>query len=239
MSFPNLPTPPNSSDPSTFSAKADAFFAALPQWSQDLSSYGNAVSLGFTDTSGTNVTIPTLSVGSATDVTLTVGSGKGFATGMPVMIVAMSALTGARMIGTVSSYVESTLVVTVQHAIGAGSTYSAWRISLSAPVLSSQLWTLVDRTASATINCANANYFTRTVSAGTTFVFSNAPSGQVYSFTLEIDHTAGTITWPAGVYWPYGISAPSLTAGKKHLFVFTTTDGGATWHGAILPNYNG
>jgi hypothetical protein len=238
MTFPNLPPPPNTSDPSTFSARADAFFAEIPDWSADLSAYGNGISLGFTSVSSTSLTVPTLTAGGTSSVTLTVEASKGFAVGMPVMVVATAALTGARMLGTVSAYNSTTgsLTVVVQHAIGAGSTFAAWRVTLTAPVLSSQLWTLVDTTAGSTIDCGLANYFTRTVSAATTFAFSNAPSGQAYSFTLEVDHVSGVITWPASVVWAFG-QTPSLIAGRKHLFVFSTTNGGTLWRGAALSNF--
>lgn len=238
MPFPNLPPAPNTADPLNFAPTADVFFGELVQWADDLASYGNAVSLGFSASSTTSLTVPTLAAGATTTVTLMVQTGKGFAVGMPIMLVATAALTGARMLGTVSAYNAGTgsLSVVVQHAIGAGSSYAAWRVALTAPVLSSQLWTLVDATASTTINCNLANYFTRTVSGGAAFGFTNAPAGQVYSFTLEVDHVSGAITWPAAVVWAFG-QMPPLTAGRKHLFVFSTTSGGALWRGAALSNF--
>lgn len=86
------------------------------------------------------------------------------------------------------------------------------------------------------VDCSLSNYFTKTVSANTTFTFSNAPSGVAYSFTLEIDHTSGTITWPASVKWP-GNTAPTLISGKTHLFVFVTDDGGSRWRGGAIIEY--
>jgi len=88
-----------------------------------------------------------------------------------------------------------------------------------------------------TVDCSLGNAFGKTISTNSTFVFSNAPpSGRDYSFKLIVDHTAGTITWPASVVWPGG-AAPSLTTGKKHLFWFTTNNGGTTWRGACLADY--
>lgn len=87
------------------------------------------------------------------------------------------------------------------------------------------------------IDCGLSNYFTKTIAANSTFTFSNVPSGVAYSFTLELTHTSGTVTWPTGVVWSGG-TAPSLIAGKTHLFMFVTDDGGTTWHAASLPNYN-
>jgi len=86
------------------------------------------------------------------------------------------------------------------------------------------------------IDCGLSNYFTKTIAANSTFTFSNVPSGVAYSFTLELTHTSGTVTWPTSVKWA-GDVAPSLTTGKTHLFVFTTDDTGSRWRGAYLTNY--
>jgi len=86
------------------------------------------------------------------------------------------------------------------------------------------------------INCGLGNYFTKTIAANSTFTFSNVPSAVSYSFILELTHTSGTVTWPASVVWPENIT-PSLTAGKTHLFIFVTDDGGTRWRGAANANY--
>lgn len=86
------------------------------------------------------------------------------------------------------------------------------------------------------IDCSTANYFTKTISANSTFTFSNAPSSRAYGFTLELTHTSGTVTWPAAVKWPAD-TAPTLTTGKTHLFVFVTDDGGTRWRGASSIDY--
>lgn len=86
------------------------------------------------------------------------------------------------------------------------------------------------------VDCSASNYFTKTIAANSTFTFSNVPSGVAYSFTLELTHTSGTVTWPTSVNWSGG-TAPSLTTGKTHLFMFVTDDGGTVWHAAALPNY--
>lgn len=238
MTFPSLPPAPNTAQPLNFTPTADLFFSELVDWASQLAAYGNAVSLGFTASSSTSLAVPTLAAGATTTLALTVEAGKGFGIGMPIMLAATASLTGARMLGTVSAYNSGTgaLSVVVQHTIGSGSTFAAWRVTLTAPLLSSQLWTLADTTASTTINCGLANYFTRTVNGATAFTFTNAPSGQVYSFTLEVDHISGAITWPAAVVWAFG-QTPALTAARKHLFVFSTTNGGALWRGAALSNF--
>lgn len=87
------------------------------------------------------------------------------------------------------------------------------------------------------INCSAGVYFTKTIAANSTFTFSSPPaSGTAYAFALEVNHTSGTIAWPAAVRWADN-TAPTLTTGRTHLFVFTTDDGGARWRAAVNPNY--
>jgi hypothetical protein len=94
------------------------------------------------------------------------------------------------------------------------------------------------RTVSAlNVDCTSGNYYIKTITGSSTFTVSNAPaSGSAYSFTLEVIHTSGTITWFSGLEWPGG-TAPTLTTGKTHLFMFLTDDGGSRWRGSSLINY--
>jgi len=86
------------------------------------------------------------------------------------------------------------------------------------------------------IDCSAGNYFTKTISANSTFTFGTVPSSRAYSFVLELTHTSGNVTWPTSVAWPAS-TAPTLTTGKTHLFVFVTDDGGTRWRGASLVDY--
>lgn len=86
------------------------------------------------------------------------------------------------------------------------------------------------------IDCSLGTYFTKTISADSTFTVSNVPSSVAYGFVLELTHTGGNITWFSGVIWPNNLP-PTLTTGKVHLFVFLTDDGGATWRASALNNY--
>lgn len=86
------------------------------------------------------------------------------------------------------------------------------------------------------IDCSLGNYFTKTINGASTFTFSNAPASRAYAFTLELTHTSGAVTWPASVVWP-GNTAPTLTAGKTHLFTFVTDDGGTRWRGVVNADY--
>lgn len=87
------------------------------------------------------------------------------------------------------------------------------------------------------VDCSIGTYFTKTIAGNSTFTFSNAPtSGNAYSFTLEVTHTSGTITWPSSVKWPSD-TTPTLTTGRTHMFVFTTRNGGTRWRGSALVDY--
>ena len=87
------------------------------------------------------------------------------------------------------------------------------------------------------IDLSTGNYFTKTISANSTFTFSNPPSsGTVGSFVLELTHTSGTVAWPSSVKFPAD-TAPTLTTGKTHLFFFVTDDGGTRYRGASLVDY--
>ncbi|ABM32369.1 hypothetical protein QRO08_15755 [Paracidovorax citrulli] len=87
------------------------------------------------------------------------------------------------------------------------------------------------------VDCNHSNYFFQTIFGNAAFSFVNPPaSGVRGSFALEVDHRGGVITWPASVKWPANV-APSLTTGRVHLFMFTTRNGGTTWRGAALSNY--
>jgi len=86
------------------------------------------------------------------------------------------------------------------------------------------------------VDCSAGNYFTKTINANSTFTFSNPPASRAYAFALELTHTSGTVTWPAAVKWPKD-TAPTLTTGKTHIFIFVTDDGGTRWRGAALVDY--
>ena len=85
------------------------------------------------------------------------------------------------------------------------------------------------------IDLSAGNYFTKTISANTTFTVSNAPaSGTSASFILELtDGGSKTVAWFSGVKWPSG-TAPTLTASGVDILGFYSHDGGATWRGLVL-----
>ena len=86
------------------------------------------------------------------------------------------------------------------------------------------------------IDCSTSNYFTKTINANSTFTFSNVPASRAFSFVLELTHTSGTVTWPASVKFPSD-TAPTLTAGKTHIFVLSSNDGGTRFRASSLVDY--
>jgi hypothetical protein len=87
------------------------------------------------------------------------------------------------------------------------------------------------------IDLNDGNYFTKTINGNSTFTFANPPAANtVGSFVLELTHTSGAVEWPTSVKWPAD-TAPSLTSGKTHLFLFVTDDGGTRYRGAALVDY--
>ena len=87
------------------------------------------------------------------------------------------------------------------------------------------------------LDLSTSNYFIKTISGNSTFTFANpAASGTVTAFTLELTHSSGTVTWPSEVKWNAD-TAPTLTTGKTHLFMFVTDDGGSRYRGSALVDY--
>jgi hypothetical protein len=97
--------------------------------------------------------------------------------------------------------------------------------------------TVDSNTLIADIDCSAANYFTCTVSANTTFTISNVPASRAYSFTLEVTHSGGTLTWPASVKFP-SATAPTLTPGKTHIFALVSDDGGVTFRANAVVDFD-
>ena len=86
------------------------------------------------------------------------------------------------------------------------------------------------------VDCSTGNYFTKTINGNSTFTFSNVPASRSFAFVLELTHTSGTVTWPSSVKFPSD-TAPTLTTGKTHLFVFETNDGGTRFRATTAIDY--
>ena len=87
------------------------------------------------------------------------------------------------------------------------------------------------------IDCAEGNYYTKTVTGATAFTFTNVPTSVAYFLTIEVTcNGSNAVTWPASVKWPAD-TAPTITDGKTTLFMFVTDDGGTRWRGCSLADY--
>jgi hypothetical protein len=119
-------------------------------------------------------------------------------------------------------------------SMNAGGTAPVW-VALATLVLPKTNAINVD---SGVINCDSSTYFETTVASGTrAFSIINAPAAPlVFDFTLEIIMNGGAVTWPASVRWPGGIP-PSITVGRRHLFMFSTRTGGSIWYGTFLTDF--
>lgn len=126
--LPILPNAPSRTDPTNFSAEADAWIAALPAWTNAVNSIENSLQAStLTGTSTTSLSVGTGSKGFTTQ------PNKAWLVGASVFIVARSDITKV-MQGKITTYNSSTgnLVVDVNIASGSG-TYSDWDIGVSTP----------------------------------------------------------------------------------------------------------
>jgi hypothetical protein len=88
-----------------------------------------------------------------------------------------------------------------------------------------------------TINLANGNVHTLTLTGNVTLTVSGVSVGKACSFTLILtqDGTGSrTVTWPTGTKWAGG-TAPVLSTGasKVDVLTFHSVDGGSTWRGFL------
>lgn len=144
--------------------------------------------------------------------------------------------------GTVGIASGNAALVSAANALASGNAASAsaaTKLPLSGGVVSGQFAQNIVALGlnGSGINATRGNYFTATISGNSTVVISGSPSNVAYSFTYEVVHQTGTITWPASVNWP-SATAPTLTTGKTHIFIFVTDDSGSTWRASALTNYS-
>lgn len=95
----------------------------------------------------------------------------------------------------------------------------------------------------ATINLANGNFVTATLTGNCTFTFTPGVNTNLISFTLFLtnDATAGrSIVWPASVRWPNStIPTRTTTANRTDVYMFFSANGGTTWYGNLsMFNYS-
>jgi hypothetical protein len=90
----------------------------------------------------------------------------------------------------------------------------------------------VTAVAATAIDCSLGNYFTKTISATTTWTFTNVPS-TAYGFILVLTNGGSqSVTWPAAVKWPNAV-VPTLTVSGVDVLTFLTDDSGTTWRGVM------
>lgn len=94
-------------------------------------------------------------------------------------------------------------------------------------------------TGAVALDFANGNHMTMTLTGNVTLsTIANPPPAGILGY-IRIEATQNgtggyTVTHPAAVSWPSNL-APVMTAGagKKDIWVYTTTDGGVTYNGAV------
>ena len=119
-----LPTPPSTSDPANFDARADAFLAALPDFATELNEFGASLN----SLSTTTTSVSSVAIGTGTK-NFTVETGKSLFVGMSYR---MAYDANNWMNGEIISYDSGTgaLSLDVDAARGSG-TYAAWVGTLS------------------------------------------------------------------------------------------------------------
>jgi hypothetical protein len=187
-------------------------------------------------TSTKTVTVDSLLDGAAGSVTNTMLAGSiadsKLSTISTAGKVSGSAITSGTIAGSTAIGTSGAIATTSTLAVGQSSAAANTELDLAGTFAQT-----IVAVGSLNIDCSTGNYFTKTINGNSTFTVSNVPSSRAYSFTLELTHTSGTITWFSGVEWP-AATAPTLTTGKTHLFIFVTDDGGTRWRAASLANYN-
>lgn len=80
------------------------------------------------------------------------------------------------------------------------------------------------------INATLGGYFSKTITADTTFTITGVPSGAAATISLILTNGGNyTVTWPSSFKWAEG-TPPTLTTDGTDLLTFATIDGGSTWY---------
>jgi hypothetical protein len=133
---------------------------------------------------------------------------------------------------------------------GTGSFYSGginYLTSLTANTIVSKIAqdyvvSVTANSATTTLDLSQGNTFYVTMSASTTFAFSNVPTGSnLTNFSIITYNSAGgyAISWPASVTWA-GAQTPArtTTSGKSDIYTFFTLNAGTNIIGSLsILNY--
>lgn len=82
------------------------------------------------------------------------------------------------------------------------------------------------------IDVSVSEFFTKGITANTTFTFSGTTALKAHAFLLLIAIANSAVpTWPASVTWEEGVAADP--GNGTHLLGFVTIDGGTSWVGMV------
>ena len=124
--------------------------------------------------------------------------------------------------------------------VGSTDTQTLTNKTLTSPAITTPIITGTKETrvavAASAIDLSLGNYFTKTITASTTFTISNTPaSGTSASFILELTNGGSqTVNYWSGVKWAGGTAPSPLTTAGVDILGFYTHDGGTTWRGMLL-----
>jgi hypothetical protein len=137
--------------------------------------------------------------------------------------------------GTTNSTNTTTGALTVAGGVGIGGTLQASVIV--SRVAQDFVTNITANSATTTIDLSQGNTFYVTVSANTTFAFSNVPTGtNLTNFSIITYNSAGgyAISWPAAVTWAGGQTpARTTTSAKSDAYTFFTLNAGTTIVGSL------
>lgn len=81
------------------------------------------------------------------------------------------------------------------------------------------------------LDCSQATCFIKTVTANTSFTFTNVPEDAACCVTLILKNGGNyTVQWPSGVKWTEN-ATPILTSNGTDVLTFITGTGGNVWYG--------
>jgi hypothetical protein len=130
--------------------------------------------------------------------------------------------------------------------LGIGTVSPAYKLDVAGTLMASTIISKVAQdfvtsitanSATTTLDLSLGNTFYVTISANTTFAFSNVPSGtNLTNFSIITYNSAGgyAISWPASVTWA-GAQTPTrtTTSGKSDAYTFFTLNAGTTIIGSL------